>query len=60
MKALVIASVLFFTLRAMSSEVGEVKKTECPYLDQSKREAKVVEPAATKTVKSDKVKTINK
>ena len=43
MKALVIASVLFFSLRAMSSEVGEDQKGECPYASQtSKREAKVV------------------
>lgn len=44
MKALVIASVLFFSLRAMSSEVGENQKSECPFANQSsKREAKVVE-----------------
>lgn len=48
MKALIIASLLFFSLRAMSSEVGEDKKSECAYGNQSnKREAKVV-PAPTK------------
>lgn len=40
MKALIIASILFFSLRAMSSEVGEDKKSPCPYADQGKREAK--------------------
>ena len=45
MKALVIASVLFFSLRAMSGEVGEDQKGECKYASQtSRREAKVVEP----------------
>lgn len=60
MKALVIASVLFFTLRAMSAEVGEVKKTDCPYLDQSKRAAKMVDSVATKPIKEEKIKVINK
>jgi len=36
MKALVIASVLFFSLRAMS-EVGEDKKSQCIYGDQTSR-----------------------
>jgi hypothetical protein len=43
MKALLIASVILFSLRAMSSsEIGEDKKSPCPYADQGKREAKVV------------------
>jgi hypothetical protein len=46
MKALLIASVLFFSLRAMSSEVGEDKKSPCPYADQGKRDTKVVEQPA--------------
>ena len=46
MKALVIASVLFFSLRAMASEVGENQKSECHFANQtSKREAKAVEVA---------------
>ncbi len=46
MKALVIASVLFFSLRAISSEVGENQKSECNFANQtSKREAKAVEVA---------------
>ena len=43
MKALLIASVLLFSLRAMSSDLGEDKKSPCPYADQGKRESKVVE-----------------
>lgn len=43
MKALIISSLLFFSLRAMSAEVGEDKKGECIYSAQSsKRESKVV------------------
>lgn len=53
MKALVIASLLFFSLRAMSAVEGEDKKTPCPYADQSKRETKVVAPVATDTVKEE-------
>ncbi len=48
MKALVIASLLFFTLRAMSSEEGENQKTECPFAVQTaKREVKLVAPATS-------------
>ncbi len=55
MKAVVIASVLFFTLRAMSAEVGEDQKGQCPYIDQtSKREAKVVIPVSTETTDTTK------
>jgi hypothetical protein len=43
MKALVIASLIFFSLRAMSGEVGEYKASECKFADQGKREAKVVD-----------------
>lgn len=43
MKALIISSLIFFSLRAMSAEVGEDKKGECIYANQSKREAKIVE-----------------
>lgn len=58
MKALIISSLLFFSLRAMSAEVGEDKKGECIASVQSnKREAKVVvadttseKPASTKTI----------
>lgn len=55
MKALVIASVLFFSLRAMSAEVGEDQKSECPYTCQtSKREAKF-----EVTKNEDKPQTVN-
>jgi len=41
MKALIIASLLFFALRAMSSEIGENLNSECPYAVQTaKREVK--------------------
>jgi hypothetical protein len=47
MKALIIASILFFSLRAMSAEEGENAKSDCPYAVQTdKREPKVVEPPA--------------
>lgn len=60
MKALVIASLLFFSLRAMSAEVGEDKKGECANSSQtSKREAKVVQPV-TSDVKKQEVKNISK
>jgi hypothetical protein len=53
MKALVIASLLFFGLRAMSAEVGENQKSECPYANQGKREVKVVAPVETEVVKEE-------
>lgn len=60
MKALIIASVLFFSLRAMSAEVGEDKKGECAYANQSaKREAKIVAPVETE-IKKQSVKNISK
>ena len=41
MKALIISSLLFFSLRAMSAEVGEDLKSDCAFTNQSaKREAK--------------------
>lgn len=60
MKALIISSLLFFSLRAMSAEVGEDKKGECIYSSQSnKRDAKVVEAPATEE-KKEAVRTISK
>ena len=60
MKALIISSLLFFSLRAMSAEVGEDKKGECIYSSQSnKRDAKVVDAPATQE-KKEAVKTISK
>lgn len=53
MKALVIASILFFSLRAMSAEEGENKKSECLFADQGKREAKVVAPVESEPKKEN-------
>ena len=48
MKALVIASLLFFSLRAMSAEeLGENQKSDCPAANQSGREAKVIDTVGT-------------
>ena len=44
MKALMIISLIFSSLTVMSAEVGEDKKGECIYSNQSsKREAKAVD-----------------
>lgn len=54
MKALIISSLLFFSLRAMSSEVGEELKSPCQFANQSnKREAKVVVTTASQEVKKE-------
>lgn len=54
MKAIVISALLFFSLKAMSSEVevGENKKSECLYANQSlERKPKIViEDEAAKDV----------
>ncbi len=53
MKALIILSLSIISLNAFSAEVGEEKKSECAYANQSnKREAKVVD-APAKEIKSD-------
>lgn len=55
MKALIIASLLFFSLRAMSSVVGEEKKSDCAFANQSnKREAKVVDAPVKEASKKEK------
>ena len=60
MKALIISSLIFFSLRAMSAEVGEDKKSECIQSSQSnKREAKVVDVHMSED-KKEVVKTISK
>ena len=60
MKALVISALLFFSLRAMSGEVGEDKKGECIYSSQSnKRDAKVVEAPGSE-IKKEETKTLSK
>ena len=50
--ALVIGAVLFFSLRAMSAEVGEVNKTDCPFIDQANRQAKAEAPVETESVQT--------
>lgn len=60
MKALVISALLFFSLRAMSGEVGEDKKGECIYSSQSnKRDAKIVD-APMSEEKKEAIKTLSK
>lgn len=50
MKALIISALVFFSLRAMSAEVGESLGSNCAMTNQSsKREAKAVAPASTST-----------
>ena len=60
MKALLISAIVFFSLRAMSAEVGETEKSPCPYANQSaSRDAKVVADDSGKEVKAPVVNTIN-
>ena len=60
MKALIISSLLFFSLRAMSSEIGEDKKGECIYSSQSsKREAKAIETPVAED-KKEAIRTMSK
>lgn len=60
MKALIISSLVFFSLRAMSAEVGEDKKGECIYSSQSnKRDAKIVDAPMTED-KKEAVRTMSK
>jgi hypothetical protein len=61
MKALIISSLLFFSLRAMSAEVGEDAKSECAFTNQSaKREAKEVDSTESKEEKKEASGTISK
>ena len=61
MKALIIASLLFFGLRAMSAEVGEDLKSDCAFTSQSsKREAKEVDSSESKEEKKEAAGTISK
>lgn len=61
MKAIIISALVFFSLRAMSAEVGEDKKGECIFSDQTaKREAKVVEAPAGTAVKKEAAQTKTK
>lgn len=61
MKALIIASLLFFSLRAMSAEVGEEGKTDCANINQTaKREAKPISEDSSEVVKTEDSKTLSK
>ncbi len=61
MKALLISAIVFFSLRAMSAEVGEDKKGECIFADQSaKREAKVVVESSGDKEKKDVPASVSK
>ena len=60
MKALIILSLTIVSLNAFSAEMGEDKKGECIYSNQSsKRDAKVVEAPGTE-IKKEAVKTMSK
>ena len=60
MKALVIASLLFFGLRAMSAEVGEDQKGECQFANQSaKRESKIVIEQSQEEEKKEDTKSVS-
>ena len=61
MKALIILSLTIVSLNAFSAEVGEDKKGECIYSNQSnKRDAKVVADTSTEEAKKEAIKTISK
>jgi hypothetical protein len=60
MKALVIAALLFFGLRAMSAEteLAENKKSDCPYsVHTFKREPKVIPQAEVESENAQQVVT---
>lgn len=60
MKILLLIALSILSLGSFAGEVGEVKKTECPYLDQSKREAKAVAAASGPEKSKEKIKVISK
>lgn len=61
MKALLIAAIVFFGLKAMAADVGEEPKSPCPYTNQSiSREAKIVEHDTTSEPVEKEAKTISK
>lgn len=61
MKALIISSLLFFSLRAMSGEVSEQLKSDCSAIDSSPRSSKVVEStSSTAEIKTDKPASVSK
>lgn len=62
MKAIVISSLLFFSLRAMSAEVGEDKKSDCiASVQTSTRAAKdLVVDISSSQDKASVIKTLSK
>lgn len=60
MKSLTVLFIALFSLNAFSAEVGEDKKGECIYADQSKRDAKVVEAPVSQEIKKEESKTKSK
>lgn len=62
MKAIVISALLFFSLRAMSAEVAENKKSPCPLTEQRSRkvEPKFAVSESAKDVKDVASKAIKK
>ncbi len=61
MKALLITTIVFFSLKAFSSEVGEDKKGECKFSNQSaKREAKVIVEPNSEAVKKEESVAVKK
>jgi len=60
MKSLTVLFIALFSLNVFSAEVGEDKKGECIYADQSKRDAKVVEAPVSQEIKKEESKTKSK
>lgn len=56
MKALIILSLTIISLNAFSAEIGEEKKSDCAYANQSnKREAKIVDAPTKEVAKKEAV-----
>jgi hypothetical protein len=61
MKTLMILSLAIISLNAFSAEVGEDKKSDCAFANQSKREKKEVDDkVAAEETKGKEVKTLSK
>lgn len=60
MKSLTVLFIALFSLNVFSAEIGEDKKGECIYADQSKRDAKVVEAPVSQEIKKEESKTKSK
>lgn len=61
MKALIISALLFFSLRAMSAEVGESLASNCANTNQSaKREAKIIQDVSTSSTSEVKSQSVSK